>query len=284
MPEHQMNPHSNVMLRPFIDESGIRLRVRELAHEIEADFKGNEIVLIGTLKGSFLFAADLVRCLYRRGIPMVIDFVQVSSYGSKTVSSGNISMIRDVTADIEGRFVLLVDDILDTGRTIGFLTNHLLAKRPCVLRTAVLLDKPARRVGSFRADYAGFRVPDAFIVGYGLDYDNRYREQPGLSIVSFGDRGAESAFAFRIADDVIFLSGRLDAAGALWIRDTLIHWKGNLILNFEALDGIGPEGVDLLRTVSGASARTGQTLVLLKIPEKLRKVLIQGRLENQIMD
>ena len=279
-----MNPHPDVLLKPFIDESGIRRRVEELAHEIEADFRGNEIVLIGALKGSFMFTADLVRCLYRQGIPMVIDFVQVSSYGSETVSSGKVSMTRDVTTDIEDRSVLLVDDILDTGRTSEFLTNHLLAKKPRILKTAVFLDKPARRIGSFQADYAGFRVPDAFIVGYGLDYDNRYREHPYLSIVSFRDREADPSFAFWIVNDVIFLQGRLDAEGVDWIRATLIHWKGNLNLNFERLDGIGAGGLDLLRTVSETAAQSGHQMCLREIPEKLRKDLIRGGLEKRITD
>jgi hypoxanthine phosphoribosyltransferase len=277
-----MNPHPDVILRPFIDESGIRRRVEELAREIEADFRGNEIVLVGALKGSFMFAADLVRCLYRQGIPMVIDFVQVSSYGSETVSSGKISMTRDVTTGIEDRLVLLVDDILDTGRTSEFLTNHLLAKKPKILKTAVFLDKPGRRVGSFQADYAGFRVPDAFIVGYGLDYDNRYREHPYLSLVSFRDREAERSFAFWIVNDVIFLQGRLDADGADWIRETLVHWKGNLNLNFKKLESIGSDGLDLLKTVSETAERSGHRVSLQRIPDKLRIRFIQTGMEKRI--
>jgi len=279
-----MNPHPDVLLKPFIDESGIRRRVEELAHEIEADFRGNEIVLIGALKGSFMFTADLVRCLYRQGIPMVIDFVQVSSYGSETVSSGKVSMTRDVTTDIEDRSVLLVDDILDTGRTSEFLTNHLLAKKPRILKTAVFLDKPARRIGSFQADYAGFRVPDAFIVGYGLDYDNRYREHPYLSLISFKNREIESSFTFWVVNDVIFLQGCLDKMGADWIRETLVHWKGNLNLNLEKIDDIGPDGLELLKTASETAVRSGHRMYLRETPQKHRNIFIRGGLEESIAE
>jgi len=210
--------------------------------------------------------------------------VQVSSYVSETVSSGKISMTRDFTTGIEDRLVLLVDDILDTGRTSEFLTNHLLAKKPRILKTAVFLDKPARRIGTFQADYAGFRVPDAFIVGYGLDYDNRYREHPYLSLVSFRDREVERSFAFWIVNDVIFLQGRLDTAGTAWIRETLVHWRGNLNLNFESLDEIGPDGLDFLKTLSVAAERTDQQVRFFKTPEKLRERLIKGGLEKQIAD
>lgn len=277
-----MNSHPNVVLKPFIDESGILRRVEELAHEIEADFRGNEIVLVSALKGSFMFAADLVRHLHRHCIPMIIDFVQVSSYGSKTVSSGRISMTRDLTVDVENRCVLLVDDIADTGRTSEFLANHILAKKPRILKTAVFLDKPGRRIVSFSPDYAGFRVPDAFIVGYGLDYDNRYRENPYLSLVSFKDREIESSFAFWILKDVIFLQGRLDAAGAAWIRETLVHWKGNLNLNLAELDDIGSEGLELLKKLTEIAVRSDHQVSLHGIQERLREKFIQGGLGKQM--
>jgi hypoxanthine phosphoribosyltransferase len=282
--ERRMNVHPDIILKPFIDESGIKKRVEELAHEIEADFRGEEIVLIGALKGSFMFAADLVRALHRRRIPMVIDFVQVSSYGSDTVSSGRLSMTRDVTAEVGGKCVLLVDDISDTGRTSRFLSDHILARKPRLFKTAVFLDKPARRIVRFDPDYAGFRVPDAFIVGYGLDYDNRYRERPGLSLVSFGDREDEPFLSFWIENDVIFLKGNLDFAGTAWIRETLVHWNGNLGLNLQELVDIGPEGLDLLRTVSNAAEQTDHHVRLIETPRKLRESLIFGGLEKRIAD
>ena len=277
-----MNPHENVVLKPFIDESGIRRRVEELAHEIGDDFRGNEIVLVGALKGSFMFAADLVRHLHRHRIPMVIDFVQVSSYGSKTVSSGQISMTRDLTIDITDRCVLLVDDIADTGRTSEFLTGHILAKKPRILKTVVFLDKPGRRAVPFVPDYAGFRVPDAFIVGYGLDYDNRYREHPYLSLVSFRDIKTGSSFAFWIVNEVIFLQGRLDASGAAWIRETLVHWKGDLKLNLSELDGIGPEGMELLKQLNKTAVRSDHQVLMYGIPEKLRDKFIREGLGKQM--
>jgi hypoxanthine phosphoribosyltransferase len=274
-----MNPHDNVVLKPFIDESGIKRRVEGLALEIEADFRGDEIMLIGALKGSFMFAADLVRALHRHRIPMVIDFVQVSSYGSKTVSSGHLSMTRDVSVEVEGKCILLVDDISDTGRTSRFLADRILAKKPRMVKTAVFLDKPARRAVPFTPDYAGFRVPDAFIVGYGLDYDNRYREQPGLSLVSFRDPGVERSFDFRIVNDVVFLQGIFDVA---WIRETLAHWKGDLNLDFSELDAIGSDGLGLLRTVSETAEGSGHRVRLLDIPEKLRGRFIRTGLDKWI--
>lgn len=279
-----MNPHDNVILKPFIDESGIKKRVEELAHEIEVDFRGEEIVLIAALKGSFMFAADLVRALHRHHIPMVIDFVQVSSYGSKTVSSGRLSMTRDVTVEVEGKCILLVDDISDTGRTSRFLADRIVAMKPRIFKAAVFLDKPARRVVPFNPDYTGFRVPDAFIVGYGLDYDNRYREHSGLSLVSFADRPAETSLTFRIANDIIFLRGILDEAGVAWTRETLAHWKGDLNLDFSGLADVGPEGLDFLKTLSVAGDRTDRQVRFFKTPEKLRGKLIQAGLEKHIAD
>jgi len=132
-----------------------------------------------------MFAADLVRLLHLHKIPLQIDFITASSYGAGTESSGKVKLQHDISTDIAGKWVLLIDDILDTGRTMKAVSNHLLASKPAVLKTCVFLDKPERRVIPFQTDYVGFTIPDKFVVGYGLDYDNRYREYPYVATVSF---------------------------------------------------------------------------------------------------
>jgi hypoxanthine phosphoribosyltransferase len=181
-----MDQDKNLTLQPLITEAEIKDRVNEIVKAIANDFKGDELVVVGLLKGSFMFLSDLVRLLHSQNIPLLIDFMIVSSYESKTESSGRIRLIRDITTDIKDRWVLLVDDILDTGRTLDFVVKYLLKKKPAVLKTCVFLDKPARRVVPVRVDYTGFSIPDAFVVGYGLDYDSRYREMPYISIFSSG--------------------------------------------------------------------------------------------------
>lgn len=179
-----MTPIKNSHLKLLINETQLIERVRSLAEKIATDFSDDEIVVVGLLKGSFMFLSDLVRQLHKQGINLLIDFLSVSSYGSGTVSSGKARLDRDITTDIEDRRVLLVDDILDSGHTIKFVSDHLLKKKPAILKRCVFLDKPARRIISCQIDYVGFTVPDAFIVGYGLDYDGRYREFPYISVLS----------------------------------------------------------------------------------------------------
>ncbi|MDZ4200188.1 MAG: hypoxanthine phosphoribosyltransferase [Kiritimatiellia bacterium] len=170
-------------------EAAIRDRVATLAERIAADHPGREITLIGVLRGSFMFLADLVRVLHGHGIAAQIDFLMLESYGSATVSSGAVRMLKDFSIDVAGREVLLVDDILDTGRTLSFARRHILERGAAACRTCVLLDKPARRAVPFEADYAGFQVPDVFVVGYGLDYDGRCREWPYLAELKENDHG-----------------------------------------------------------------------------------------------
>ena len=176
----------DAILEPLINEADLHAGIGKLVNRIAADFNGDELVVIGLLRGSFMFAADLVRLLYRHDIPLVIDFMTVASYGAGTESSGTVDMMRDIHVKLEGKQVMLVDDILDTGRTLDFASRHLADFKPASLRTCVFLDKPSRRVVPFEADYVGFTVPDLFVVGYGLDYDGRYRELPHLSVVASG--------------------------------------------------------------------------------------------------
>lgn len=175
---------SRITLAPLHTEAALRQRVGELVAEIVRDTAGRDLVVVGLLSGSFMFMADLVRELHRRGLALVVDFISTSSYRG-TESTGEVLLLRDLRASVANRQVLLVDDILDTGRTLNFAHALLQDRGPAGLRTCVFLDKPARRVEPFRADYVGFTVPDQFIVGYGLDYDGRYRELPYLATLSF---------------------------------------------------------------------------------------------------
>jgi hypoxanthine phosphoribosyltransferase len=271
-----MNPHSNVVLKPFIDEIDIKQRVEAMVKEIAADFKGDELIVIGVLKGSFMFLADLVRHLYRHGVPLLIDFLQVSSYGSDTVSSGKIVMIHDIATDIEDKYVLLADDILDTGRTSAFLKDHLSRMKPASLKTCMFLDKPKRRAVPFKVDYVGFRVPDAFIVGYGLDFDNRYRERPYLSLIAFKDEGTVLPLDFQIRNNTVFLEGRLDAGGVEYVRETLLFWKGNLNLDLKDLNHIDSAGFRMLLTVSKKITKSGNKMHLVNLPPKVREAFTIG--------
>ncbi|MDQ7039282.1 MAG: hypoxanthine phosphoribosyltransferase [Aquificota bacterium] len=166
----------------LIDEGSIRKRVRELAREIEKDFSHSEgePVVVGLLKGAFIFVADLVR---EMDIAVVVDFLWVSSYGQSTESSGVIKVLKDLDTDVEGRWVLLVDDILDTGLTLKEIHTFLLRKKPAVLRTCVFLEKEGRKKVDFNPDYIGFKVPNKFLVGYGLDWGEMGRNLKGIYAV-----------------------------------------------------------------------------------------------------
>lgn len=159
-------------------EDAIRQRVRELAATISADYVGyadREIYLVGILKGAAVFVADLIRFL---DMPLRLDFMAVSSYGSSSRSSGAVRILKDLDEPIQGRHVLIVEDIVDTGLTLHYLYENLAARQPASLRICALLDKPSRRRVEVKVDYTGFVVPDRFIVGYGLDYAGRYRNFP----------------------------------------------------------------------------------------------------------
>jgi hypoxanthine phosphoribosyltransferase len=153
----------------------IAARVRELADRISADYAGRTLIVVGVLKGAWVFLADLVRQLT---IPVRCDFVRVSSYGAGTVSSGDPRLSLDVSLPLADAEVLVVDDILDTGISLQWLAGHLRDKQPRSLRLCVLLDKSERRVAPVEADYVGFKIPDRFVVGYGLDCNEQFRELP----------------------------------------------------------------------------------------------------------
>jgi hypoxanthine phosphoribosyltransferase len=167
----------------LFDEQTIATRVRELADAIAKDLPEPTPILIGLLTGAFIFLADLVRALGRLGVEPQVDLIAVSHYGPLVASSGLVQLYKDSALDLTGRTVLLVDDILDSGRTLSMVRSHLAAKGPNWLRTCVLLDKPSRRQVVISADYVGFEAPDAWVIGYGLDADGQGRALPYVAAI-----------------------------------------------------------------------------------------------------
>jgi hypoxanthine phosphoribosyltransferase len=165
----------------LIAADAIASKIRELGGRIESDYHGRELVVVIVLKGSFMFAADLVRSI---ALPMEIDFLGVRSYGDSTVSSGVVQITSDLTRSIEGKDVLLVEDIVDTGLTLRFLLDNLATRAPRSLRLAALLHKPARTRVSVSIDYLGFSIENVFVVGYGLDHVQQYRNLPYVGVIA----------------------------------------------------------------------------------------------------
>jgi hypoxanthine phosphoribosyltransferase len=165
----------------LLSSEQIQFRIRELAAEIEADYPaGEEIHLVGVLRGGFIFMADLVRAMSSR---VTLDFIAVSSYQKSTRSSGEVRLLKDVDATLENRHVIIVEDIVDTGLTLTYLRDILRARSPKSLRTACLLSKPSRRVVDVKVEYIGFTIEDKFVIGYGLDYAEKYRNLPHIAIL-----------------------------------------------------------------------------------------------------
>jgi len=165
--------------RILISEARLAARIRRMARQIERDFRGRETVVVSLLNGTVMFLADLIRHL---NLPLRLDFIGVSSYRAGT-TSGRLVFTKELRLDVSGRDVLLVDDILDTGRTMSCVLGRLRALGPRRIRTCVLLDKPSRRAENVRADYVGFSIPDYFVVGYGLDFAERYRNLPFVGVL-----------------------------------------------------------------------------------------------------
>ncbi len=164
----------------LLDDEAVARRVAELAEQISADYEGEKVLLICVLKGAVIFTSDLMR---RLKIPVEIDFIAVSSYGSDTASSGVVRILKDLESSIQGKDVLIVEDIVDTGLTLNYLRKNLLSRQPRSLKVVTLLDKPARRRVEFTPDYCGFEIPDHFVVGYGLDFNENYRQLAGIYIL-----------------------------------------------------------------------------------------------------
>ena len=169
-------------VKEYIDESRVKKRIEELAKQIEEDYEGEQIYVIVILKGAVYFACELTKNIKA---PIVLDFMSASSYGDSTVSSGDVKIQRDVDENIAGKNVLVVEDIIDTGRTLKLLMEYIRNKGPKRIGLCALLDKPDRRIVEVEADYVGFEVPDEFIVGYGLDYAQKYRNLPFIGVLEF---------------------------------------------------------------------------------------------------
>ena len=164
----------------FITREQIHDVVQRLAAEIRRDYRAAPPLLLSTLKGSFMFLADLVRLL---DLPVEIAFIRLSSYGSGTVSRGQIEVVQDLYEEIRARHILLIEDIIDTGRTVDFLHAYLAPRAPASVRVCTLLDKPQRRQVPVTIDYRGFTIPDVFVVGYGLDWHEQYRHLPDICVL-----------------------------------------------------------------------------------------------------
>jgi hypoxanthine phosphoribosyltransferase len=175
--------------RVLISADQIHKRIGEMAAQIDADYPMEPIYLISILKGSFIFMADLARALKRRSVR--IEFMGISSYGSQKSSSGQVKVTRDLDVNIEGHHVLIVEDIIDSGVTLSYLTRILHQRNPRSLEIATLLDKPDRRIQPVAVKYIGFQIPDEFVVGYGLDYAEDYRNLPDIRVLSDGVNAAE---------------------------------------------------------------------------------------------
>ncbi len=171
---------NNDILRVLYSEEELKAKCAEMGAQITHDYEGKNLLLVTVLKGAVVYLTDLMRNI---DLPCSIDFMVVSSYGSGTESSGVVKIVKDLDQDLTGKDILIVEDILDSGMTLSYLKKLLQSRNPSSIRIATLMDKPARRKVDLKADYAGFEVPDEFVVGYGLDFDEKYRNLPYVGIL-----------------------------------------------------------------------------------------------------
>lgn len=169
-------------IKVMLSEEELAGRIKELGAEISKDYEGEEIFLVGILKGAAFFATELAK---RITVPVIIDFMSTSSYGAGTTSSGEVRITKELDLDMTGKNVLIAEDIIDSGNTLSYLQQYFKDKGAKSVRLATMLDKPDRREVDVKVDYNGFTIPDEFVVGYGLDYDQRYRNLPYIGIVEF---------------------------------------------------------------------------------------------------
>ncbi|HET9961202.1 MAG TPA: hypoxanthine phosphoribosyltransferase [Nitrospiraceae bacterium] len=170
--------------RPLVTQEQMRTRIRELGRQIASDYAGKDLVLLGVLKGAYAFYADLARAIR---IPLRVDFIVVTSYGTRSKSSGKVKLVSDLTEPIAGKDVLLVEDIVDSGLTVNYLLKALAKRKPRSLKVCTLLSKPERRTIDVELQYVGFKIPNKFVVGYGLDYQQKYRNLPYLAALDQAD-------------------------------------------------------------------------------------------------
>ena len=176
-----MKTQTNEIERELISAEQIAKRIKEVAADLDAYYDGKELIAICVLKGSIIFFADLLRAMHT---PVSMEFMKVSSYGSGTTSSGKLSVALDILANIEGKHVLIVEDIIDSGNTMYGLMNMLRTRNPADIRMVTLLDKPSRRTADISPDYTCFEIEDEFVIGYGLDYAEKYRDLPYVGVLS----------------------------------------------------------------------------------------------------
>ena len=174
-------------VRVLFDEEAIARRNEALARAVAAA-ETRDLLVVAVLKGSFMFAADLIRALHRAGLSPQVEFIHLSSYRKGNVSSGNVAILRDVESEVRGRDVLLIDDVLESGRTLAFAKDLLAARGARRVLTAVLLEKPGKRAVTIDADFIGFSCPDVFVVGYGMDVAHSYRQLPFVGVVDYLDQ------------------------------------------------------------------------------------------------
>ncbi len=169
-----------MQIEVLLSADEIAKRVKELGAEISRDYTDKDLLVVGILKGAVVFLSDLIREIT---VPLEVDFMATSSYGQATKTSGVVQLLKDLDTPIEGRDVLIVEDIIDSGLTLSYLSQLLLSRKPVSIKTAVLLDKPDRRQTEFVPDYVGFTIPDQFVIGYGLDFNHKFRELPYIGVV-----------------------------------------------------------------------------------------------------
>jgi len=172
--------------RPIITQEEMQKRIRELGHRITLDYEGKPLILVGVLKGAFAFHADLARAIR---LPLKVDFLVVSSYGARGQSSGVVKIISNLTENIDGQHVLLVEDIVDSGLTVSYLKKSLLVRKPKSIKACTLLNKPERRKTEVSIEYVGFTIPNHYVVGYGLDYQDKYRNLPYIAVLDVSEQG-----------------------------------------------------------------------------------------------
>lgn len=169
-------------IRVLLSEEEVDAKIKEIGEQISRDYEGKQVHLVCVLKGGSFFMCELAK---RITVPVSLDFMSVSSYGGGTKSSGVVKIVKDLDEPLEGKNVIVVEDIVDSGRTLSYMLDMLKDRKPAGIKLCTLLDKPERRVVDVQVDYTGFQIPDEFVVGYGLDYDQRYRNLPYIGIVEF---------------------------------------------------------------------------------------------------